>query len=418
MRRVRFSGLVQEATLLGTVVVLALVVWFVITDAENQEIEQPLGFSLPVRVLNLASGLASANDPLPVSVTVVGKRSALESVSPDDFSATIDARGRAAGQHSLPVRAESLREDVRVRAVQPETAVLTFQELVEREVPVRVETANPPPLGFRVDELTVDPDRVIITGIAQDVEQVAAAVARMDLAAATVSLEADVQLEARTSSGAAVAGIEVRPRFARVTAPITQEVFRRLVAVRPVVQGIPRSGYRVLDIRVEPPTVELLVPLGGIGDDEAIPTEVIDITDRRTSVRRLVPLDLGESATAGQTEVLVTVTIEVIEATVRLSTAVLVEGLADGMEVLLISPELVGVELRGPAEDVALLEGPLEVVVADVSGLGPGRHTVEITATAPAGMTVIGLLPRVVTVVLISTPEPAVEEEEEEGADE
>ena len=299
MRRVRFSGLVQEATLLGTVVVLALVVWFVITDAENQEIEQPLGFSLPVRVLNLASSLASANDPLPVSVTVVGKRSALESVSPDDFSATIDARGRAAGQHSLPVRAESLREDVRVRAVQPETAVLTFQELVEREVPVRVETANPPPLGFRVDELTVDPDRVIITGIAQDVEQVAAAVARMDLAAATVSLEADVQLEARTSSGAAVAGIQVRPRFARVTAPITQEVFRRLVAVRPVVQGIPRSGYRVLDIRVEPPTVELLVPLGGIGDDEAIPTEVIDITDRRTSVRRLVPLDLGESATAG-----------------------------------------------------------------------------------------------------------------------
>ena len=284
-------------------------------------------------------------------------------------------------------------------------------------MPVRVETANPPPLGFRVDELTVDPDRVIITGIAQDVEQVAAAVARMDLAAATVSLEADVQLEARTSSGAAVAGIQVRPRFARVTAPITQEVFRRLVAVRPVVQGIPRSGYRVLDIRVEPPTVELLVPLGGIGDDEAIPTEVIDITDRRTSVRRLVPLDLGESATAGQTEVRVTVTIEVIEASVRLSTAVLVEGLEEGMELALISPELVGVELRGPAEDVALLEGPLEVVVADVSGLGPGRHTVEITATAPAGMTVIGLLPRVVTVVLTSPPEP-VSEEEEEDADE
>ena len=414
MRRGRLSRIVQEATLIATVIASALVIWFVITDVENREFERPLGFSLPVSVVDLATNLALASDPLPVSLTVVGTRSALDAVSPDDFSATIDARGRAEGQHRLAVRAESLRDDVRVRAVQPETAVLTLLELVEREVPVRAETANPPPLGFSVGQPSVDPERAVVTGIAQDVQLVEAVVARLDLAGATVSLEGDVVLEPRTSGGAAVAAVEVRPRFARVSVPIVQEVFRRVVAVVPDVQGQPPRGYRVVEIMVEPATVELFVTIGESGDD-AVATEVIDINDRRTSVRRLVPLATGDAAPAGQTEVLVTIRIEPIESTVRLSAPLRLEGVAEGLEVLLVEPQLIEVELRGTAEDVARLEGPLEEIVVDVGGLRAGRHTVEVSATPPDGMLITGLLPRVVLVVLV---EPQPEPTQEEGEDE
>ena len=418
MRRGGLRRIAQEATLLGTVIVLALVIWFVITDAQNQEFEQPLGFSLPVSVVNLPANLAVAGEALPVSLTVVGTRSALDAVSPDDFSATIDAQGRAAGQYSLPVRAESLVEDVRVRAVQPETAVLTLQELIRREVPVRVETANPPPLGFSVGRPSVAPERAIVTGIASDVEQVEAVVARLDLAGATVSLEGDVPLEPRTGGGAAVPRVTVEPRFARVAAPITQEVFRRAVAVRANVQGAPRAGYRVVEISVQPPTVELFVPLDAEVQD-AVWTELIELEDRRASLRRLVPLELGDAAAAGAAEVLVTVRIEPIESTVRLSAAVRVEGIGEDLELALVQPTLAQVELRGLSEEVARLEGPLPDVAADVSGLGPGRHTVELTAEAPEGMTLTGLLPRVATVVLTRLPPPEdAEQQEEEDGDE
>ena len=420
MRRGGLTRIAQEATLLGTVIVLALVIWFVITDAQNREFEQPLGFSLPVSVINLPSNLAVAGEALPVSLTVVGTRSALDAVSPDDFSATIDAQGRAAGQYSLPVRAESLVEDVRVRAVQPETAVLTLQELIRREVPVRVEAANPPPLGFSVGQPSVAPERATVTGIAADVELVEAVVARLDLAGATVSLEGDVLLEPRTSGGAAVARVTVEPRFARVAAPITQEVFRRAVAVRANVQGAPRAGYRVVEITVEPSTVELFVPLGAATQD-SVWTELIDVEDRRTSVRRLVPLELGDAAPAGATEALVTVQIEQIESTVRLTAAVRVEGVAEGLEAVLVNPEAVQVELRGFAEDVAQFVGPPEDAVADVSGLGTGRHTVELSldpaAAASDGLTVTGLLPRLVTVVLMRQ-QPPDDGEEAESDDE
>ena len=101
----------QEATLLITVVVLALVVWFVIADAENREIETRLGFSLQVDVIDLGSNLAVVGDPLPVSVTVVGREEDVESARPEHFKATVSLRNRSAGRHSLPVRVEAVEGD-------------------------------------------------------------------------------------------------------------------------------------------------------------------------------------------------------------------------------------------------------------------------------------------------------------------
>ena len=76
---------VQEATLLITVVLLALVVWFVIADTENREIEARLGFSLQVEVRELGTDLVVAGEPLPVTVTVVGSRSGRRIGAPRAF---------------------------------------------------------------------------------------------------------------------------------------------------------------------------------------------------------------------------------------------------------------------------------------------------------------------------------------------
>ena len=128
---------VQEATLLITVVLLALVVWFVIADTENREIEARLGFSLQVEVRELGTDLVVAGEPLPVTVTVVGREADVESRAPRAFP-----RKHFATQPTrlddivCPCESKRLEGDVRVRAVQPETAVVILQETVEREVPV------------------------------------------------------------------------------------------------------------------------------------------------------------------------------------------------------------------------------------------------------------------------------------------
>ena len=97
------------------------------------------------------------------------------------------------------------------------------------------------------------------------------------------------------------------------------------------------------------------------------------------------------------------------------------EGVGEGLEAVLVNPEAVQVELRGFAEDVAQFVGPPEDAVADVSGLGTGRHTVELsmdpTAAASDGLAMTGLLPRRVTVVLMRQ-QPPDDGEEAESDDE
>ena len=402
--------------MLFSVTLLALIIWFVIADTENQEIEARLGFSLEVEVTELSADLAVTSDPLPVTVTVVGREADLEAARPEHFRAVISLRNRSAGRHNLPVRVDTLEGGVRVRAVQPETAVVILQETVEREVPVTVELANPPSLGFSVGDSAVTPATAIVSGLAVDVEVVASVVARLDLGGANVSLEREVALEPRTAAGAAVSQVLVNPRFAIVSVPIEQEVFRRTYAILPRVVGTPAAGYRVRSIRTVPATVDVLVSLDGLSDDAEVLTEPVDISGAESDVLVLAPLVFGGAAAPtadSETLTRVTVVIEPVVSTVTLPVDIEVAGAAEGLEVLSAFPLTAEATLSGPVAVLSELDGPLPPIALDLAGLAAGRHVVDLIWQAPEGLTLEGLRPARVTVVLAEAPPP----EDAEGDD-
>lgn len=415
--------LVQEATLLGTVILLALAVWFVIADTENREIEQRLGFSISVEVRNLASDLAVASEPLPVTLTVVGRPADLDEIRPDDFEATVDLSGRPAGRHSLPVRVEARDADVRVRAVQPETAVVILQEVVEREVAIVVETSNPPPLGFRVGAPRVTPDVARVSGIAEEVDAVEVVVARLDLGGANASIEREVALEARTGAGIAVGRVTLSPRFAEVEVPVEQEVFRRSVSVRPRVVGIPSDGYRVGVVRVDPATVDVLVSVDQFDEEAVVEATAVDVTGRRADLIARAELIFSDGVAPdidAETSVQVIVTIEPVLTTVRLPVQVEAIGLPEGFELVEFAVSEVTIVLHGPVALIGEIEGPLMPITIDLTRLGVGRHNVELEWTPPEGIELVEMSPTrtLVAIVRIPPPEPEpLPEEAEEAAE-
>jgi len=411
----------QEATLLVTVIVLALAVWFVIADAENREIEERLGFSLQVEVRGLASNLVVAGEPLPVTVTVVGREGDLEAARPEHFLATVSLRNRAAGRHSLPVRVEAVEGAVRVRAVQPETVVVILQETVEREVPVVVEPSNFPQLGFRVGTPAVTPETAIVSGIASEVDAVDSVVARLDLGGAEASVERDVILEARTASGGAVTQVVVNPRVANVRVPIVQEVFRRTASILPDVVGTPADGYRVRTVRATPATVEVLVSVDVLDDEVEVKTVPLDISGMDTNLVTIAELVFGDDAPAAsdtETAVRVVVVIEPLITTVTLPVEVQTTGVAENLRLAVASPTSVDVTLRGPVAIVSELAGPLSPIVVDLSAYGVGRHRIDLRWNAPIGLELIELVPdrMIVTLAALPRPEPPPVDEDDEGA--
>ncbi len=411
----------QEATLLATVIVLALAVWFVIADAENREIEERLGFSLQVEVQGLASNLVVAGEPLPVTVTVVGREDDLEAARPEHFLATVSLRNRAAGRHSLPVRVEAVEGDVRVRAVQPETVVVILQETVEREVPVVVEPSNFPQIGFRVGTPEVRPETAIVSGIASEVDAVDSVVARLDLGGAEASVERDVILEARTAAGGAVTQVVVNPRVANVRVPIVQEVFRRTASILPDVTGTPADGYRVRTVRATPATVEVLVSVDVLDDEVEVKTVPLDISGMDSNLVTIAGLVFGDDAPAAsdtETSVRVVVVIEPVITTVTLPVEVQTDGVAEDLRLAVASPTSVNVTLRGPVSIVSELAGPLSPIVVDLSDYGIGRHRIDLRWNAPIGLELLELSPDRMIVTLAALPRPAPPPVEQEDGEE
>lgn len=417
----------QEATLLVTVIALALAVWFVIADSENREIEERLGFSLQVEVRGLGSNLVVAGEPLPVTVTVVAREDDLEAARPEHFLATVSLRNRAAGRHSLPVRVEAVEGDVRVRAVQPETVVVILQETVEREVPVVVEPSNFPQLGFRVGTPEATPDTAIVSGIASEVDAVDSVVARLDLGGAEASVERDVILEARTAAGGAVSQVVINPRVANVRVPVVQEVFRRTASILPDVVGTPADGYRVRTVRATPATVEVLVSVDVLDDEVEVKTEPLDISGMDANLVIIAELVFGDDAPAAgdtETSVRVVVVIEPVITTVTLPVEVQTDGVGEELRLAVASPNSVNVTLRGPVAIISELAGPLAPIVVDLSEYGVGRHRIDLRWNAPIGLELVELTPdrMIVTLAALPRPEPPPpeqdEEEEEEADDE
>ena len=399
----------SEAALIITAVALALAVWFVIADAQNREIEQRLGFSLAVGVINVASDLAVANEPLPVSVTVAGREEDLAAAGPDDFAAAVDLGGRAQGRHSLPVRVESLLDGVRVRSIQPETAVVQIEQVEERIVPVRVETFNPPPLGFSGGEPQSAPREASVTGISAAVNIVGEVVARLDLAGATVSVDRSVPLEARTAAGIPVSRVVISPPFARIRVDVAQELFTRSLAIRPRVEGRPRAGYRIAEITAEPAVVDIVATLDAFDDDGYVDTNPVDIDGRAATVRRAIALDPGAGEAAADTVVVVTVAIEPIIAETAIPVAVRLGEPPEGLEASAV-PAAVRAVFRGPVDAAARLgSAPLSAPI-DLSGLPEGRHQLPLIIEPPPRLELVRIEPAEITVELrpipLPTPQP------------
>ena len=403
--------------LLAAASALAVVIWFVITDSEDEDVEERLGFVLAIEALNLPPELATASRIPTASLTIAGRRADIESVTIDDFEASIDLRGLPAGTHEILVRVRSLDADVRVRSVSPETVEVTVEPRVQRvDVPVAVVLVNPPPLGFEAGELTVSPKTVTLSGIQQLVDLVDVVVAPVDVSTATVDLDLLISLQARTSTGAAVSDvqIQVEPPAVNVHVPIQQQLFRRAVTVAPDVVGQPASGFHVTAVTVQPLTVIVrgtLAELENVGNATTAAVAIANVDEdleRVVAVRPPPGVELESDLRAT-----VRVEVEPLTAQAVFDVAVRVVNLGDGLEAG-VTPRTVAITVVGPVSVISDLLNASFRVTADADGLGEGAHDVPVQVSFSGGVDLSGVQPEDVGLLIVPL-EPPEEAEPSEG---
>lgn len=169
---------------------IAVALWAFVLYNENPERSIDLT-NVPVELLGeselLQKGLVVSHmENETVTVKASSNFQSLRDITADDVTVRADVSGYTeAGTYSLSYDVSFLPNGITVQERTPERISIEIEEIVEKELEVRVEYEGTLEEGILLDEATVEPQVVRVSGIASVMEQAAYAVVRLDAASLT-----------------------------------------------------------------------------------------------------------------------------------------------------------------------------------------------------------------------------------------
>jgi YbbR domain-containing protein len=176
----------------------------------------------------------------------------------------------------------------------------------------------------------------------------------------------------------------------------------KTIPVAPSVEGQPAPGYFIERLQIEPTEVEVIGPESALRILQQAATEPVEIGGATTSVREVVNIGLPDSSARLRSPrtARVTVMIAPVRSERTLTDVpVRMKNLRASLSAR-ATPSSVSVTVRG-ADDV-LRELSTDDVLAevDLSGLGPGRYTLDVNATSRHTLGIVRIGPQQVQILI------------------
>lgn len=354
----------------------------------------------------------------PGSVTEIRYRAPLDvagRLTAESFRATLDLSGLVPqpGGPAVRVPVALVATDPRVRVIDfaPRFVDVQLDSIVSRTVPVTVERGVAPE-GLVLGPPQVEPAAVLLRAASTDLAAVHRVVARIAVDGSGLNIDRTVDLEVVDEAGDLVSGVEVMPEEVRVRIDVARDIAYAVVPVVVDVVGAPAEGFRVAGLTVDPATVTVSGEAPAVERLGSIVTEPVDVGGSAADLTQVVDLILPPAiALIGEPEAEVTVRIVPVRASRVLEAGLVLEG-ARRDRVTSLSTTSVLVTVSGEVAALDDLEaGRSGVMVGevDVTGLGNGRHEVDVLARVPDGLTLVSVAPRTVVVRIgppTATPTP------------
>ena len=343
------------------------------------------------------------------TVRVRAPQSVLQSLTPSDFTATMDVSGVEVGkQVPVPVDVAVDNRAVRIETISPAQQSVHLEAVGTLAMSVTIDVQGEVATGYQLLEPTISPDAITVKGPVSVLEQVSAVSGTLSVQGVRESVSAKVEVQPRDAEGKPVAGVDWTPKQVEVQAGVRKRLgFKPDVTVIPDLRGDPAPGYRQGSVLVEPSTV-VLAGLPSILDQlpAFVMTQPVSVTGatENLTVRTTVTVPNGIMVANVQ---FVTVTLEIlpIESSRIVTSTIEVQGLRSNLTAT-FSPDVVQVILVGPDPVLAGLKPSDVRLIVDLFGYTVGVHRVKPVVLVPAGVTVVSVIPDTVEVVIMSEPAP------------
>lgn len=275
--------------------IAACVLWVFVMNDQNPPTES--GFSVPLTLLNPPSEARVGQSAESVRVKLRAPRSVLAAISTDEIHAFVDLAGLEPGTHPLHVQTV-IPQGTEVVSVLPETVTFTIDPIVQKRMPIRLVRIGSPPSGLTVSGIEPDTRMVTIVGPQSVIKNVSEVVGAVTVpSTANGDIDIDVSLTPVDEDGEHVEGIRVVPKEISAHVSFARSLSRKVVEVKPTIEGFVTAGYTLADIRVEPARIELAGASSTMDSLTSVATESIPVVGLEESTTRTVAVILPEGVT-------------------------------------------------------------------------------------------------------------------------
>ena len=403
--------------------VFSIFLWFIVANVDNPVTHDTFS-NIPVTIINddvitQAGNVYSVLDEQSVSVVVYAQRSVLEDIDAEDIVATADIEEMDTSTGLVPITVSIPKYSGDYTSVEsvPRNLRIQTEKTNKKVLSLTVRSEGEARDGYVLGDMTVNPERITITGPESKIEQITRAVAKIDTEGLSEDKIVKAELELYDENDNIVDQSQLSNNLGEEGITVEVEVLRRKnVSLNFDVSGSPADGYQYMGCTSEPELIDIFGDSEVIADVDSIdiPASEINITDATENVQTTIDIRpyLPEGISLvddNSANVLVTAQIEKEGTrTIRLLvSSIRIDNLADHLRVEYEADAEVSFQFQGDQDalDVLDISNGVSVDLSDYSS--PGTYDVPVSVIMPDRIELINEPTVQLTLVSDSEEEPS-----------
>lgn len=404
-------------------VIFAAFLWLIVVNLDNPVSTQTFS-EVPVTIIN-EDIILSAGDTYQVlgeekvSVVVSATRQVRQKLTKEDIVATADIKEMDTSTGLVPIKISIPNYAGKYESAEaaPRNLQIQREKSGKKVLSLTVSTGDSKVRdGYILGDMTVNPDKVTITGPESILDQIDRAVALIDVEGLAKDSEETAKLGLYDISGNPISQTRLGNNLGEGGITVSVEVLKiKSVPISLSVSGTPAEGYKYTGYSSEPETVQIYGEKDVVDKIEEIDVPVIDVSGASQPIQKSVNISeylpegvqLVDEKTAN-----ITVTAMVEEEGTRtinfMVSSIQIYNLAEGLQVSYEPDAEIALRFSGDQKALEMLDISNAVSVDMSAYVVPGVYDVHVDVDIPEGITLM----KKVTVQL------TVAEKEQEGGNE
>ncbi|RDU22080.1 CdaR family protein [Anaerosacchariphilus polymeriproducens] len=414
----------------------AVVLWLVVVNIDNPVTTRPF-YHIKVDVINKnvitdnGKEYKVLDDTDYVDITVEGKRSVVDNLKNEDFTAVANMKNIAMDEQLVPIQVSCLQSnrDIKIRQNIYNMSV-SIEDVITKQFAINTKTTGDTGEGYALGGVTLSQNKLKVIGPESIVNKIKKVVVVVDISGLDTSIQKSVTPELYDADGNMIDTSQL-VSFDSNEVLVGVEILKtKALPLELNIEGDVAEGYRYTGMEFEPKTINIKGTSEALQNAAsiAVPSAELSVAGASGNIEKVV--DISQYLPEGvqlvdedESKVAVTLLIEkLITKKFKIPLKnIKIQNLASGLDMEYTSNKSVEIEIQGLKKDLDSLKVDSLKSEIDLNNMNVGTKDVNIQVTVPDGFSVIGNLTITVELKEKKTTEDNIEnntnKEEKDKAD-